>query len=89
MVLGNIYRPPRNNNNNESIDRFMNEFNPIIDTINNFNCDAMLVGDFNIDLLRINEREKYNTFLNTMILNSYFPNICFPTRFEKKNQVLS
>ena len=67
----------------------MNEFNPIINSINNLNCDAILAGDFNIDLLRINEREKYNTFLDTMISNSYFPNICYPTRFAKKNRLLS
>ena len=88
IVLGNVYRPPRNNNNNESIERFMNEFNPIISHISNLNCDSIIAGDFNIDLLRINEREKYNDFIDTMISNALFPTVSFPTRFAKKTASL-
>ena len=88
IILSNIYRPPRNNNNNSVIESFLKEIGPIIHSIGRLTKDSIIVGDFNIDLLRIHEREKYNEFLETMVSNGFFPKITFPTRFAKKSAAL-
>ena len=57
LTLGNIYKPPKNNNNNTKyIADFISEITPILHTLTQENSYAILVGDFNIDLLKLNER---------------------------------
>ena len=56
LTIGNIYRPPHNNNNNETITKFINELTPIVEDLQKQNY-ASIVGDFNINLLQIKERE--------------------------------
>ena len=34
---------------------------------------ALAVGDFNINLSQLNEREKYNDFIELMCTNSFYP----------------
>ena len=47
---------PHYNNNNESISKFTSEFSPIVDILQKENNYAVIVGDFNINLLQINEQ---------------------------------
>ena len=58
ITIGNIYRPPHNNNNNANIEIFIEEMSLIINTLQKENKYATIVSDFNINLLQINEREK-------------------------------
>ena len=62
ITIGNIYKPPQNNNNNANIERFIEEISPIINTLQKENKYAAIVGDFNINLLQINEREIWGVF---------------------------
>ena len=48
--IGNIYRPPKNNNNNQSIELFIEEFSPIVDRIGKNMSHGIMVGHFNINL---------------------------------------
>ena len=82
-LVGNIYRPPRCNNNNIVIDQFLGEFLPFITKISEKYNSVVLSGDFNIDLLKINEREKYALFLDSMLSLGLVPKITLPTRFAK------
>ena len=59
ITIGNIYRPPRLNNSNSTIEDFMLELIPAIDKLSTENSYAIFAGDFNINLLEI------NTILNT------------------------
>ena len=43
------------------------------------------MGDFNINLLKINEKEVFADFLEMMTSFSYYPKITLPTRFSKNN----
>ena len=88
IVIGNIYRPPRYNNNNKSIENFITEFYPIISNISNDNKHIVLAGDYNIDVLQIGHRQKYADFLDHMISAGYLPKITHPTRFAKKSASL-
>ncbi len=42
--------------NLEFYDQFMNEFTPILNKLQRSNKEIILVGDFNIDLLKINDK---------------------------------
>ena len=88
LILGNVYRPPRSNNNNQSIERFVTEFKPVLENISKANKNIVLSGDFNIDLLKLKEREKYSEFFDIMLSMGFLPKITFPTRFAKKSASL-
>ena len=66
-LVGNIYRPPHNNNNNANI----KEISTIINKLQKENKYATIVDDFNINLLQINEREKFDEFFYLMWTNIF------------------
>ena len=84
LILGNIYRPPRHNNNNATINEFINEFKPVINSLARKNSNVILTGDFNINLLQVNEREAYQDYLDNLMSQGFYPKITFPTRFSTK-----
>ena len=47
-----------------------------------------LCGDFNIDLLKLNVKDHYNTFFNNLIAAGYFPRISLPTRITNHSATL-
>ena len=78
LILGNIYRPPRDNIENYST--FTDEIQEILAQWSNSNTNVILTGDFNINLLKINEKEYVNNFLETLISSGMIPKITLPTR---------
>ena len=85
LTIGNIYRPPLHNNNNESINKFIAELSPLIEALQKENTYASLVGDFNRNLLQINEREIYEEYLDLMCTNNFYPKISLQTRYSKNS----
>ena len=88
VIIGNVYKLPRENNNNANIDAFMLQFSPIVSKISKLKSDSIIVGDTNIDLLQINNRTKYAEYLDFMISHGFFPKISFPTKFSNQNASL-
>ena len=87
FVIGNIYRPPYNNNNEDNINTFISELNPIIGKLNDNNRNMIIAGDFNINLLHINmcNKEHFGNFLDMMLGYSLFPKITHPTRLGENS----
>ncbi len=54
LYIGNIYRPPKQNL--EFYNQFIEEFAPILVNLKKNNKEVISAGDFNIDLLKINEK---------------------------------
>ena len=73
ITLGNIYRPPKDNNSDPVISTFIDELSPIIQTLSSENSESILVGDFNIDLLKVNEKSKYGEYLDLFHTNGFYP----------------
>jgi hypothetical protein len=88
LSLVNIYRPPKDNNSIPNIHTFLGELEPLLHKLNNSNCDAILAGDFNINLLKINEKPVFAEFLEKLLANSYFPKITLPTRIAHRSCTL-
>ena len=81
VTLGNIYRPPRSSN--YDLNAFIDEFSHIISSLENNNNHLILAGDFNINLLKLNENELYSNFFDTLKSHSLYPLITLPTRFTR------
>ena len=88
VKIGNIYKPPKDNKSNENLTNFIDEITPYILKCAKNNAESIITGDFNINLLEINDREIYNEYLDLFINNGFLPKLTLPTRFTKKNGTL-
>ena len=68
ITIGNLYRHPRDNNNKINIESFIGELTPIVHEIGEQCAYALILGNFNIDLLQINEIEKFSDFYQRPVL---------------------
>ena len=85
LVIGNIYRPPRNNI--DDINSFTDEINLVFNELINYK-NVAISGDFNIDLLKLNETNMVNDYFENIISNSYLPKLTFPTRVTHRHGTL-
>ena len=77
FIVGNLYRPP-----NKDIDLFTLKLSSILEKISNEypHFKVILMGDFNIDLLKIAENIKYFNYYSAVCSQGYSPCINRPTR---------
>ena len=57
IIIGNIYRPPKDLN--ENYKQFLSVFTPIISSFDRTNSGVIIAGYFNINILKINEKEVF------------------------------
>ena len=86
ITLGNVYRPPRDNLENYT--NFIDEFNNILAILQNTQTESVIVGDFNIDLLKIQERPIFQEYFDVLLSNGFIPKITFPTRITNHSATL-
>jgi hypothetical protein len=86
LIIGSIYRPPRDNNDNYAT--FIEEQEQILHNFQRSNKEVVLTGDFNIDLLKIKEKSNFNSFFETILSNGFIPKITFPTRITNHSSTL-
>ena len=72
LILGNIYRPPKKNDNGDVIHQFNSELRPIIDQLGKEIKNRIITGDMNITLLKINERIKFQEYFDIFVSNGLF-----------------
>ena len=85
ITLGNIHRLPKDNHNNTNIETFINELAPHINRFGKEKTTNIIVGDFNVDLFKIAEQEKYAKEFDMFCTNSFLPKTTFPSRFAKQS----
>ena len=84
IIVGCIYRHPK-----MPIPYFNNCFlSPMLEKIGNENKEVMLLGDFNIDLLKVNQEKSNDNFLDILGSHMFLPQIILPTRVCEKSQTL-
>ena len=86
IILGNIYRPPRNSINDYDI--FNREFTGALDYLENLGPEILNAGDFNINLLDVHNREKVENYFTSVTSQGFIPLITFPTRFSDSHGTL-
>ena len=80
LLFGVIYRHPGGN-----IDRFMEYLNSSIDKIHEENKLCVLMGDFNLDLLKFESHKDTDSFLNSMLSTFFLPQILQTTRITERD----
>ena len=81
VILGGIYRHPKG-----EIDHFNNALKNTISKINNDTL-AIILGDFNIDLIKEYD-PKVSCYLNNYFENNFIPCITLPTRITDHSATL-
>ena len=85
-MIGNIYRPP-----NELVDfynEFISELSPVLKSLEKNKSEVIVSGDFNIDLLNINNKQVFSDYFDMLTNNSFYPKITLPTRLSNKHGTL-
>ena len=86
LIIGNIYRPPRESN--ELLTKFNDELNKAMHHKLIKSKKIIISGDFNINLLKINEKIMYANFFDMMTSISLLPNITYPTRITRTSATI-
>ena len=76
------------NNCPETVNTFINDINAIFCEINSQNSIKLLLGDFNIDLLKINQKSFIKDFLDNIFTLGLCPSITLPTRLTDTSATL-
>ena len=74
LTIGNIYKPP----NQQTNQQFIEEFSSFLHELNK---DCIITGDFNINLLKINSENTPQNFYEAITTEGFAPLITHPTRF--------
>ena len=86
IIIGNIYRPPRDIC--ENYQKFNKEFTDILLRLQKTKGDIAIVGDYNIDSLKVEQIPIIRDYLDTIMTQGFFPTITLPTRFSDLNGTL-
>lgn len=84
-LLGCIYRPPRNLST--EVENFISNFSQTIDHLSSHN-NPIICGDFNFNLLMLEQNPHTCDFLDTIVSLALFPAISIPTRFSNNSATL-
>ena len=80
-IIGHIYRRPIDIVS--SCNNFSTAFAETLTLLQKKKQSIYIAGDFNIDLLKINEKLHYSTFLENIISSGFYPRISLPTRYNR------
>ena len=78
IIVGNIYKPPRDNNNPTNINVFIQE-------LSSSNTEVLICGDYNINLLKLTGEAPFSDFFEMVLGHSYYPKLTLPTRLNNSN----
>ena len=84
IVVGCIYRHPCMQQS-EFADEFLK---PLSEKLISENKEVILLGDFNIDLLKCDSNKNVSDFFNIIYSTNLLPNITSPTRVTSRSQTL-
>ena len=86
-VIGSIYRRP--SDLVVDISQFIDEFTTVLSNIHATCKQSYINGDYNIDLLKLQNNAHYNTFYENVTAQGFFPKITRPTRsFENSHSLI-
>ena len=83
ILIGVIYRPP-----DQPIQQFYESLTKIFQTVHNEKKILYLMGDFNINLLKVGKVQYVNEFLDILMSHSMFPLVQYPTRVNENSMSL-
>ena len=86
-VTGSIYHRP--SDLVADISQFIDEFTTSLSNVHAKCKQSYINGDYNIDLLKLQNNAHYNTFYDSVTAHGFFPKITRPTRsFENSHSLI-
>ena len=85
-IIGNVYRVP--NETVYDLQIFNDEFVDALEILQSKRLQTYLCGDYNIDLLKIFQKNQYNIFFENLITAGFQPKIRLPTRLTDHSATL-
>lgn len=84
ICIGNFYRPPKTEKftETECIKTFSTEFCALLDQYSKSSSHIMFAGDYNVDLLQVNENGLVINHFDNIMSQGFIPSITLPTRFD-------
>src|SRR6218665_2989123 len=82
-IMGVVYRPPGQN-----LEEFNIEIDHLLTELSKRGKDVILLEDFNVDLLKVSEHKRTNSFYNCLIAHHLLPVITRPTRITDHSSTL-
>ena len=86
LIVGVIYRP--NTEPHADMDIFSSNIEDIMDTIQHEHKQCMIMGDFNVDLLKFETHAKTSEYLESIFSHGFLPVISKPTRVTTSSATL-
>ena len=86
FIISDVYRPPRYHS--QVIISFIENFQWRINKLGKFARELVMVGDYNIDLLKVYCNHLYANYLETKCSLSLLPRNTHPTRFSASLHIL-
>ena len=84
-----IYWPPGHCIHKLNVKAWFNkEFTEFLSRLQKTKGEVVIVGDFNIDLLKVEHKPKTKDYLDSIMTQGFFPKITLPTRFSEMNGTL-
>ena len=82
-IVGVIYKPPQ-----QTVKSFIDNIQFPLNTISNERKESIIMGDFNVDLMKINTVQYVNDFIDNFTSYSYLPQIFKPTRITTNSATI-
>ena len=86
ITIGNIYRPPKELL--EYYNEFITEFSIILKPLGTNINEVIFTGDFNIDLLKMNNKQIISEYFDMLMGHRFYPKITLPTRLSNNHGTL-
>ena len=86
VTICNIYRPPRDLNN--QLENFLKSIGPVLHNLALSRNNMLFCGDLNIDLLKVDTRTLYYSYMELLYSFSFLPCITLPTRLSRRSASL-
>ena len=86
IIIGNVYRPPYNSR--DSYTTFSFEFNAMLLEYQSTSQKAYICGDYNIDLLKVNDLKFNKEYFHDILSAGYIPTITLPTRLSASSSLI-
>ena len=85
LIVGCVYRHP---SSKISVTDFSEKYiDPVLDKIGLEKKDCIMMGDFNVNLLKVNSNDECSQFFNSMTTQHFTPYILQPTRLQAKTLI--
>ena len=85
-LTSSVYGPPTAL---DALTRLIDDFSCYLDDVQKIYRKAYICGDININLLKINENNNYNTFYESIASSVFMPQITLPTRLSDSCDMLT